>query len=272
MTASMTVTSPRTRRRRAICFALASFVAASSGAAAGGISTAGAAGPSTRAAPAAAEKSTPEAERRARRLYQDAEAHFRAGLFAEALGEYQAGYEAAALPGFLINIAQCQRRLGDLSRARATYRQFILVAPDSPFVPQVRSLVAELDKLAEDLDGDRDGEPSAPARSTSSPRIQPTIPRQGVAGAPAAASADPRTKPGAATSLSLGAADRAAGADPTVLPGPSVPPPPKRTSRWWWLGGAIGVAAIVAGTATVWALRPADTTMVHDGTLGTLRR
>ena len=35
-----------------------------------------------------------EAERQARRSFKVAEEHFRAGMFAEALGEYQAGYEA----------------------------------------------------------------------------------------------------------------------------------------------------------------------------------
>jgi tetratricopeptide (TPR) repeat protein len=101
---------------------------------------------------------TPEAEQQARRIFQNAEAHFRSGLLAEALAEYQAGYDIAPLPGFLINIAQCHRRLGDLTLARATYRKFILIAPDSPFVPQVKELIVELDNLARD--------PEKPAEST----------------------------------------------------------------------------------------------------------
>ena len=33
-----------------------------------------------------------------------------------------------------LRCAQCQRRLGDLKTARATYREFVLVAPDSRLV------------------------------------------------------------------------------------------------------------------------------------------
>ena len=87
---------------------------------------------------ASAQAATPEMEKQARRSFQRAESHFKAGLFAEALAEYQDGYERLPLPGFLINMAQCQRRLGDLVQARATYRKFILVAPDSPYVPKVK--------------------------------------------------------------------------------------------------------------------------------------
>ena len=83
-----------------------------------------------------ARAATPAAEREARRAFSAAEAHFKAGQFASALAEYQAGYAASPLPGFLINIAQCQRRLGDLTKARATYQKFVVVAPDSPLVPE----------------------------------------------------------------------------------------------------------------------------------------
>ena len=91
-----------------------------------------------------------EAEREARAHFQAGEARFKAGAFDEALAAYQAGYDVLPLPGFLINVAQCQRRLGDLKTARATYQKFVLVAPDSPLVPQVRSMVAEIDGLLAD--------------------------------------------------------------------------------------------------------------------------
>ena len=77
------------------------------------------------------------AEREARRHFAEAELSYRAGHYADALAKYQAGYAATPLPGFLVNIAQCQRRLGDLKAARATYREFVLVAPDSRLVPEV---------------------------------------------------------------------------------------------------------------------------------------
>ena len=65
------------------------------------------------------------------------------------------------LPGFLVNIAQCQRRLGDLKTARATYREFVLVAPDSRLVPEVETLVKQLDTLIANLAAGGSGEAAA---------------------------------------------------------------------------------------------------------------
>src|SRR4030095_11220519 len=81
--------------------------------------------------PARVAAAPSEAERSARSHFQAGGGHLEAGGLDEALKEYQAGYDAKPLPGFLVNIAQCQRRLGDLKTARATYQKFVLVAPDS---------------------------------------------------------------------------------------------------------------------------------------------
>ena len=119
------------------------------------------------AVPLGARGATPAAEREARRAFAAAEAHFKAGMFASALAEYQAGYAPSPLPGFQINIAQCQRRLGDLTKARATYQKFVVVAPDSPLVPEVKSIITELDKLIADLD---EGEAAKETTATEADR------------------------------------------------------------------------------------------------------
>ncbi len=119
-----------------------------------------------------------ESERIARRDFQEGEAHFKAGRFAPALERYQAGYDELPLPGFLINIAQCHRRLGELAKARATYQKFMMVAPDSPHLAEVRALIAELDKLIADLDGPKEatGQPaSSPIAATSSASAGPAV-------------------------------------------------------------------------------------------------
>ena len=194
---------------------------------------------------AAFADTAPEAQKQARRSFEQAEAHFRAGLFAEALAEYQAGYDVAPLPGFLINIAQCQRRLGDLTRARATYRKFILVAPDSPFVPQVTALIAELDKLASDLDG-----PGASAEASPNPG---------------------NTAPAAPVAPTVGGPLAPAGVSLVSAPPPPTAVRPKTETRWW-LWGVVGTAVAVGAVTAFIALRPGETTTLHDGTLGTLRR
>lgn len=198
---------------------------------------------------AAAE--TPEAERAARRLFESAESHFRTGLFAEALAEYQAGYEIHPLPGFLINIAQCQRRLGNLTVAQATYRKFIMVAPDSPFVPQVKALIAELDALTQDL-------VTTPSPTTTKPED--------------AQAKEPGVSPPAHEPLAQPPSDpavAAAGIDLTSQPAPDEQTP---TKRRWWLWGLIGAAAAGAVTTIVLLSLPPGTTTLHEGSMGTLRR
>ena len=93
--------------------------------------------------PTAATESTLSA----RTHFRHGEVHYAAGRYHDALAAYRAGYRTQPLPGFLVNIAQCLRRMGDLHGARAAYGRFVLVAPDSPLVPEVRGLIEEIDRL-----------------------------------------------------------------------------------------------------------------------------
>jgi len=202
---------------------------------------------SVRAAAAPSEK-----ERDARAHFQAGEARFKAGAFDEALAEYQAGYDAKPLPGFLVNIAQCQRRLGDLKAARVSYQKFVLVAPDSPLVPQVRSMIAEIDNLL------ANGEGSKPADQATTQEEKPEKPERPE---PAAAPA-PKLEAEPAAPVLIATAPATAAA-----PEPDAP----QSSRRWWLWGAIG-AVVVGGAVTAIALTTGGTTTIHDGSIGTLRR
>lgn len=182
-----------------------------------------------------------EAEKQARRSFERAETHFKAGLYGEALAEYQDGYERLPLPGFLINIAQCQRRLGDLISARATYRKFILIAPDSPYVPEVRTLVAEIDKLLEAEEGN------------------PTVAsKEGIVPPPVAAAVPQPEAPSAQPAA--------------LVTAPVSSPPPPRTGIRWWLWGTVGGAVAVGVVTAVLLSRSPDSTIIHEGSIGTLRR
>ena len=190
----------------------------------------------TSASPRAYSASS-ELEKQARRAFERAEKHFKAGLFAEALVEYQEGYDQRPLPGFLINIAQCQRRLGQLALARTTYRKFLIVAPDSPYVPDVKSLVSEIDELLDSTDSSASPpEPEDLSFLTDSDEESPstnvlvTVPANG---------------------------------EPTSAP-------PK--THWWRLWGSVGGAVVVGLLTAVILSRSPDTTTIHDGSMGTLRR
>jgi tetratricopeptide (TPR) repeat protein len=188
-----------------------------------------------------APAASPEAEKEARAHFQAGEAHFKAGAFDDALAEYQQGYDAKPLPGFLVNIAQCQRRLGDLKKARATYQKFVLVAPDSPLVPQVRSMIAEIDGLLEKEQEKSAAEPDGDAN-------------------PAGAVPPPAPPPAPAAPVLVAAAPE---------PAPVASPEPPR--HRWWLWGALG-AVVVGGAVTAVALSTGGSTTIHDGSLATLRR
>jgi tetratricopeptide (TPR) repeat protein len=193
--------------------------------------------------PARVAAAPSEAERTARSHFQAGEARFKAGAFDEALKEYQAGYDAKPLPGFLVNIAQCQRRLGDLKTARATYQKFVLVAPDSPLVPQVRSMITEIDGLLANLDA---GKPAAEPEEEAKPA--PAEP-------PASTLVEKETPA------------------PVLVKAPDTENAPEQAAprHRWWLWGVIG-AVVVGGAVTALVLTTGGTTTIHDGSLATLRR
>src|SRR4051794_17565916 len=58
---------------------------------------------------------------------------YRAGRYADAIGEFESGYAALPRPAFLLNIAQSWRKLGDIGWARLYYQRFVDQAdPDDP--------------------------------------------------------------------------------------------------------------------------------------------
>jgi hypothetical protein len=212
--------------------------------------------PAVRAAPNAAE-------REARRDFDEAELSYRAGRYAEALTRYQAGYAAMPLPGFLVNIAQCQRRLGDLKTARATYREFVLVAPDSRLVPEVETLIRQLDMLIADLASGGSGKTAAQLGAGADVHAtDPSAPPLSLA-------------PAAPTEGSTEGSMEASTEAPALVTAPVPVAPETPRSRWhtrWWIWGGIAVAAVVGGVATGIALSSPGTTTIRAGSLGTLSR
>jgi len=213
---------------------------------------------------------SPEAEREARRAFQAAEADFKAGRFTDALASYQSGYAQAPLPGFLINIAQCYRRLGDLPKAKATYQKFVMVAPDSPHVPEVKTLIAELDKLIADLAEEKGHGGGAGTASSSAPAaLSPPV-----ATTAGSAEAGAATHESGAGSLALSPSPSPPAPANLLTPAAPAPAPETRTApakTRWWVWGLVGAAVVAGGTAAAFALAPSTTT-VHDGSLGALRR
>ena len=89
------------------------------------------------------------AMRSARRHYDRGEKLFALGKFDEALDEYQKAFDAKPLPGFLFNIGQCYRNLGDYDQAIFSFKKFLKLDPETPKRDAVEKLLEELEDKKE---------------------------------------------------------------------------------------------------------------------------
>src|SRR5687767_10367698 len=84
------------------------------------------------------------ATRASRRHYERGEKLFALGKFDDALEEYQTAFDAKPLPGFLYNIGQCYRNLGDYDQAIFSFKKYLKLEPDAPNKEAVERLIEEL--------------------------------------------------------------------------------------------------------------------------------
>jgi tetratricopeptide (TPR) repeat protein len=167
-------------------------------------------------------------EKEARALFQRAEMSFNLGKFPEALTDYQAAYEAKPLPGFLFNIAQCYRNMGNYERARFFYRRYLALEPRTSNRRLVEDLIAEMTRL---LDKQAANAAVAPAPTSTSPADAATT--------PATSDPDPTSRAGGPTAVGEPAA--------LLVAAPAAEAPPRRRpvyKRWWFWAAA---AAVVGG-------------------------
>lgn len=88
---------------------------------------------------------------RARTHFEAGRALYQLGSYVEARREFAAGYELAPRPQFLLNLGQCDRKLGDLTTARQNYQRYLHDAPPTdPERPQAEQILAEIDQQLAD--------------------------------------------------------------------------------------------------------------------------
>lgn len=72
---------------------------------------------------------------------------YQAGDYRGAIVEFEAGWELAPRPAFLVNIGQAWRKLGDKAAALAAFRRYLAEAgPKDPERPAVQQLVDEMER------------------------------------------------------------------------------------------------------------------------------
>jgi tetratricopeptide (TPR) repeat protein len=86
------------------------------------------------------------ATRAARRHFERGEKLFALGKFDEALEEYQTAFDAKPLPGFLYNIGQCYRNLGDYEQAIFSFKKYLKLEPEAANKESVERLIEELEE------------------------------------------------------------------------------------------------------------------------------
>src|SRR5262245_28143770 len=122
----------------------------------------------------------------ARAHFDRGRAFFEVDEYRKAIAEFKAAHIEKPDPAFLYNIAECYRRLGDLSEALQFYRRFLATAPaDDKTRPIVEQRVADLKTVADEpratpgetgAGGDAAGGADAaenPSLTAPAPREQP---------------------------------------------------------------------------------------------------
>jgi tetratricopeptide (TPR) repeat protein len=192
------------------------------------------------AAPAHAERD----RRAASAHFQQGSALYADGRWADALAEFQAGYDAYPLRGFLVNIGQCYRKLDRYDEAADAWRRFLDTHPsDARLREEVTDALAEVDGLRPKSDK-RVEPPPAPA-----PPPVETAPPQ-LESAPTEAAA-----PALTSTMAL------------TAPAPREERAPKKSKKWVWAVVSVTLVSVAAAAVTVGVVEGQSSTP-RSGSLG----
>jgi len=182
--------------------------------------------------------------------FQKGRALFEAASYSAALDEFNAGYEAFPLAGFLVNIGQCQRKLDRLDDAAASFQRY-LDAENSD--PKVRLEVQEaLAEIGSERDRRVAAEVEARRQRDEAERRHPV-----------------EEQPRRVVSADLTMHDPAPVAMTSSAPVAVVTEHPQKSRKWVW--AVVGVLAVgVAASAVAVGVIETQPSPAHAGSLGLL--
>jgi tetratricopeptide (TPR) repeat protein len=99
------------------------------------------------AAPALGQPGEDEVAR-AKRIFEEAQVHYRLQEYEAALTAYKEAYRILQSPSILFNLGQCYRLLGRYPEALRSYEQFLAAVPETPYRAEVEGLIAEVREKA----------------------------------------------------------------------------------------------------------------------------
>ncbi len=94
------------------------------------------------------DASAPDPHVVGKQLFEQASAEYDQGRFADALKDFASAYEADPIPGFLFNLGQCHRELGNWQLAAQFYRRYLEAKPDAKNADTARTLLATVESKA----------------------------------------------------------------------------------------------------------------------------
>jgi tetratricopeptide (TPR) repeat protein len=95
------------------------------------------------------------AERASRRYYERGQKLFNLQKFEQALEQFQKAFDAKPFPGFLFNIGQCHRNLGDYDAAIFSFKRYLRLDPEAENREQVEALIEDLEQKKAEADTER---------------------------------------------------------------------------------------------------------------------
>ena len=199
-----------------------------------------------------------DAKQEAKKHFRLAEQHYKLGRFGDALREYSTAYELAPLAGFLFNIGQCHRLLGNHERAVFFYEGYLREKPNARNRNAVLKLIAESKKKL-------DKELAEQKRLEDEKRKAEEAKRQ------AAMLAKDREaeRERAAQKERMLALERERLKALAETRRKEEPKPPAFYETWWFWS-IVGTAVAAAAGGTIYALTAEDNIVLPHGNLGTL--
>jgi tetratricopeptide (TPR) repeat protein len=190
-------------------------------------------------------------KQKAKKHFKIAEQHYKLGRFPEALAEYSQAYELAPLAGFLFNIGQCHRLLGNHERAVFFYEGYLREKPDA------RNRKAVL-KLIEDSRKELDLELAEQKRIEEEQRKATLLKKE---------RDSERERTREKERMLVLERERLAALVETRRKEQEKPPAFYET---WWFWTIVGSAVAAAAGGTVYALNSGGDPVLPSGNLGTL--
>jgi tetratricopeptide (TPR) repeat protein len=195
-----------------------------------------------------------------RRLYHRGQTFLEAGDYRAAAEAFEAGYLAAPRVGFLLNIGNCYRKLGELGKARQFYWRFLDAAPKrDPARVEVLAYLRAMEQIeADGMSVDLAARRATAAADGPPPAVALAAPAQAISPPAAVALPSPPVEMKAAHAD----VHRVIDPEPTgALVMARIPEPGARaTDAFWsraWFWTAVGVV-VAAGVAGLVVLRPSS--------------